>query len=504
MTRLKILFAEIGLEANTFSVERCDLKRWMPGGYSVGEDVIKNFENVGDIAGGFIRTGRELGVELIPTVAFWNAAPLLSDKARDEAHELLLAEIRKHLGEFDAIALGIHGAGASETSDDLEDYTLTRVRELVGEDMPICVCLDLHGNISDNMIRKSDILMGIKTYPHTDFPEIGGKGLRTLVQLLQGKIRPEQAVCHVPIIIPSAIGCTLESPMKDLENWAADYARKNGLIDATIFHGFAYADVPDMGISVTVVSEKDAQKHADAIGRHIWENRQKLLYHGNTPAEALDKAAALADQPGEGYVVVNDSADNPGGGTPGDGTDLLRELLQRNMPNTIFQSIVDPEIAALAHKAGVGGRISGKLGGKTDHMHGEPIDFEDAEVLNLSNGDAWIAAPIYTGLYLAYGPSARIRIGQVEVVVTTNLPHQNFDDRAALMTGADLNRYRIVCLKSSVHFKGFFRSRAKAIVPAEPRGSNTANIELLPYEKVRRPKFPLERSFDWDPETGIR
>ncbi len=117
---MKILFAEIGLEANTLSSERTDLKRWMPGGYSVGEEVIENFQNVADMAGGFIRAGRELGIEMIPAVVLWNAGPLMFDKTRDEAISILVEEIKKHLGEFQGIALGLHGAGASETCDDLE------------------------------------------------------------------------------------------------------------------------------------------------------------------------------------------------------------------------------------------------------------------------------------------------------------------------------------------------------------------------------------------------
>ena len=494
---MKILFAEIGLESNTFSSELTDLKRWMPGGYSVGEEVIKKFENISDMAGGFIRTGRELGIEMIPTVVFWNAGTLMYDKTRDEAVGLMIKEIKKHLGEFEGIALALHGAGASETCDDLESFTIKAVRDVVGPDIPIVVCLDLHGNISQEMLDMSTMLMGVKTYPHVDFPEIAGKGLRALIATIKGELKPQHALCQVPIIVPQAACCTLELPMKEFADHVAEYAEQNGLIDATIFHGFAYADVPATGISITVVAEQDAEMHAKILGQWVWENRKKLLHHGMMPDEAIDNALEILKQPGEGYVVINESSDNPGGGTPGDGTYLCRELLKRNLPNTIFGSIVDPETARAAHTVGVGGTFSGRLGGKTDNMHGEPIEFENAEVLNLSCGDAWIVAPIYTGFHLVYGKSARIRIGNVEVIVTENLPHQNFDDRVFLMTGADINQYKIICLKSSVHFKGFFAPRAKGIVSTEPPGINTANIHLLDYKKVRRPIFPLEKDFHW-------
>lgn len=201
---------------------------------------------------------------------------------------------------------------------------------------------------------------------------------------------------------------------------------------------------------------------------------------------------------GDGYVVINETSDNPGGGTPGDGTYLLREFLRRDLAGAIMGYIPDKEIALKAHEVGVGGYISGLLGGKTDNLHGAPIAFKNAKVIALSDGHAIHTSPMRKGLPVCYGKAARLRIGNVEVVVSETLSQQTLDDRPFIIVGADIEQYRIIGIKSSVHFRAFFQSRAKAIVTADPPGIHTANFKQLPYKKIRHPIYPLE------PETAFK
>ena len=240
------------------------------------------------------------------------------------------------------------------------------------------------------------------------------------------------------------------------------------------------------------MAETGAEEAADELADWVWENRHALDPICLSAEEAVDEALAELERDGEGYVVINETSDNPGGGTPGDGTHLLREFLRRDLEGAIMGYIPDKEIALKAHEAGIGGFISGKLGGKTDNQHGEPIDFENAEVLALSDGHAVYTSPMYKGLPVCYGKSARLRIGNVEVVVTETLSQQTFDDRPFAIVDADLQRYRIVGVKSSVHFRAFFQPLAKAIVTADPPGIHTANFKQLTYKKIRRPIYPLD------------
>lgn len=489
---MKILFGMLGHETNTFASDEGTFERWAPSGWTVGEDIFRVYDGAPDYPGGMIKAAREEGVELIPTVALLNAGPLITKEALDYALGTLLGYVEQYKDEIDGICLGLHGAGAAEGTDDLEAHILQKVRDIVGYDMPITVSLDLHGNITEDMVRLSDGLFGIKQYPHVDQAEAGYLAMKTLIKILRGECSPTTALRRLPMLIACAMGSTFNMPMKGFTEHVAEYAKQKGLLDATLFHGFPYGDVPCAGASVVVVAEEGAEEAADELAKWVWDRRHELDPVCLSCEEAIDVALAEFDKEGDGYVVINETSDNPGGGTPGDGTHLLREFLRRDLKGAIMGYIHDEEIALKAHAAGVGATISGLLGGKTDKLHGEPIAFENAKVIALSDGHAVYTSPMYKGLAVCYGKTARLRIGNVEVVVTETLSQQTFDDRPFMVVGADVEQYRIVGVKSSAHFRAFFQPRAKAIVTADPPGIHTANFSQLTYSKLQRPIYPLD------------
>ncbi len=492
---MKILFGMLAHETNTFASDKGTFERWAPNGWTVGDDILRVYDGAPDYPGGMIKAGREEGVELIPTVALINAGPLITKEAIDYALGTLLGYVEQYKDEIDGICLGLHGAGAAEVTDDLEAYILQKIREIVGNDMLITVSLDLHGNISEDMVRLSNGLFGVKHYPHVDQAEAGYLAMKTLIRMLRGECKPKTVLRQLPLFIAPSMACTFKMPMQGFTEHVAAYAAEKGLIDATLFHGFPYTDVPYTGASIVVVAEEGAEEAADDLAHWVWNNRYVLDPICLSAEEAVDEALVELAKEGEGYVVLNETSDNPGGGTPGDGTHLLREFLRRDLEGAIFGYVADKEIALKAHEVGVGGAISGLLGGKTDNQHGAPIVFENAKVIALSDGHAIYTTPMWKGLSVCYGKTARLRIGNVEVVVSEKLSQQTLDDRPFIIVGADIEQYRIIGVKSSVHFRAFFQSRAKAIVTADPPGIQTANFKQLPYKKIRRPIYPL------DPET---
>ena len=494
---MKIIFGILGNETNTFSSDIGTFERWAPNGWTTGPEVISRYRGSPEYAGGMIQAAEEEGVELVPTVALHSAGPLITKEALDFAMGTMCDMIAANLEGTDGVCLGLHGAGAAEGADDLEAYTLQKVREVVGNDMPITVSLDLHGNISEDMVRLSNGLFGIKQYPHIDMAEAGYLAMKTLIGIIRGQCHPETALVHIPMFTNCCNACTFHDPMKAFTDHVAQYAKEHGLIDATYFHGFPYCDVACAGASIVVVAEKGqgAQKAAEELAHWVWDHRHALDVECLSPAQALDRALDELKKPGEGYVVINEASDNPGGGCPCDGTWMLQELLRRDQPRSIVGFIFDPEMAAKAHAAGVGGKVAGKPGGKTDNIHGAPVDVVDAEVCALSDGKATYVTPMQKGQPICYGKTARLRIGQVEVIVTSILAGQTLDDRVFLVIGADINDYDIVCIKSTTHFRAFFQPRAKAIVTTNPPGIHTADYSLLTYHKIQRPIYPL------DPDT---
>ncbi|MER8849635.1 M81 family metallopeptidase [Mesorhizobium australicum] len=484
---MKILFGMLVHESNSFASGAGDFK-----GISVGEELFSIYRNKVGYLAGMIKAAEEYGVELIPSIAAGNAGPRVTKEAVEYAVGELVTIAEKRKGEYMGICLALHGAGVAENADDLEAYILEKVREVVGPDMPITVSLDLHGNISPELAKWSNGLFGCKQYPHIDEAEAGYLAMKTLIRILRGEAISQTAVIQLPWLVDARMGNTFVEPMKSVTDYVADYAAKHGLIDAAFFHGYGYSDVHFVGASVVVVAEKGAHEAAVEIARHIWEKREQLKGPAAPmPDVAVDHALAALETPGTGYVVLVEVSDNPGAGGPGTGTHLLREVLRRDPKKAIFGFICDPEIAFLAHEVGVGGEVTGLLGGKTDKIHGTPIELRNARVCALSDGNATYVSPMMEGLAVCYGKTARLRIGNVDIIVTE---HANaaYDDRPFLITGADIAQYEIVCIKGTNHFRAFFDPRAKAVVATDPPGVTSKNFGSFNYQKVRRPIYPID------------
>ncbi|TIU01261.1 MAG: M81 family metallopeptidase [Mesorhizobium sp.] len=497
---MKILFGRIGYETNTFAPGTADLDRWAPNGLLRGNDIFTQFRNTPDYLGGMIRAAEDCAVELIPSVAVHDiAGPKLTKEAVEHVVGELVRVAEERRGEYTGICMMLHGAGCAENTDDLEAYTLERLREVVGPDMPITAALDLHGNITPEMVELSNGLFGCKQYPHIDMAEAGYLAMTTLIGMLRGEVRPHTALVQLPLLV-FKMGQTSIEPLKSVTEYVADYVDKHDLIDATFFQGFAPADVPCVGASVVVVSENGAEDAATEIAKYVWAKREQMKPDEfPMPDAAVDLALAELKEPGVGYIVINETSDNAGGGAPGDGTHLLREILARDLPRAIFGYLYDPEIAVLAHKVGVGGAVSGLLGAKTDELHGTPIELHDAKVCALSDGNAIYVTPMYAQVPVSYGKTTRLRVGNVEIIVTQNLYDQTYDDRPFLLTGADITQYQIICIKSAVHFRAFFESRAKAIVTTDPPGLTTGKMAAYDWHRARRPIYPINLDTPFDP-----
>ena len=493
---MKIVIGKLGQETNTFSIEKGTFEYWSRAGWCTGNEILNVFRGKTDYLSGMIKVADEHEVELIPTVSMLDAGPLITREALDYALGEMLKIISKHRDEINGVCLALHGAGCAEGIDDIEAYILANVRKIIGNDIPIMITLDLHANMSQAMLDETQGIFGIKQYPHTDYEQAGEKAMQCLIDYLQkGRILYESLI-KLPILLPCSAGNTVNGLMAPFEKKVSEFKREHKLVDATVFHGFPYADRPLTGMSVLTVSEEsqdDADKTAQYLANYIWENREQLRYTIINAHEAVNAAAEfLENSDDDGYIVINETSDNPGGGTACDATGLLSELMKRQEYKSILGYIHDPEIAILAHRLGVGSTISGFLGAKKDNLHGKPIYLDNAYVAALSDGEAVYNSPIVAGQKINYGKSARIVIGNCEVVVVEKNAQQTYDDATFTMVGADINDYQIVGVKSSNHFRAWFAPRAKAIITANEAGIQTDDLSLLPYEHINRPMFPLD------------
>jgi len=486
---MRIAICEFGRETNTFAtgvVTYSDIeKTWYPA-----ESIIPTFRGSAQYLGGMIRAAEEEKVEIVPLRSMRiTASAAIADEAMAQITDMICRELEAVKDTIDGVCFAMHGAGCSVTEFDMESYTLRALRKVVGAEMPITASLDLHANMSREMVSLCQGFFGLKENPHIDCASAGYNAFKALVATIRGDLKPRMGLVQLPMLITPATGSTYAEPMKSAKEYFARYCAEHDLADATLFHGFSAADHENSSCSVLVVANgEDPMPHAKALANYFWNRRAEFIPHTLTPDEAIDKALASVK---DGYVIINEISDNPGSGCPGDGTHLLRALLKRNLPKTVFQFITDREVAEQAKQAGVGAKISIRLGAKTDNMHGTPIELEDVEVLAVSDGRFEQSSPLYAGLWSQLGTTVRLRSGNVEFVVDSHRT-QATDDGALRITGSFLEKYKIVCLKSANHFRGFFEPRADAIVTADPPGLRCSDLNTYPFRRIPRPIYPLD------------
>ncbi|MDG5473139.1 M81 family metallopeptidase [Jeotgalibacillus sp. ET6] len=497
MTKHKIAIGGIKHETNTFSNVKATVDMFKQNEWESGQEIINNHRGVGDYLGGIISKGEEMNVELIPT--FWASANPMGLITREAYQELLanLLSSIKQVRDLDGICLVLHGGGIADGVEDLEGSILSEVREVVGKKIPIVATLDLHANLTETMINEADALLGVNFYPHTDCYERGQEAVETLIDIVEGKIKPVMHFEKLPMMIPSSTSD--HSPVKDINERCWKWEEQQGVIDCTFFHGFSHTDIPDMRLSVLTTTDGD-QELAATISRdvtdEIWDLREDFYLPLPGPREGLEQA--LSEQGGP--IVINETSDNPGAGAPGDGTHLLKEMIEMNIEHACFGFMYDPETAKAAHEAGIGSRISISLGGKTDSLHGSPLAVH-AYVKALSDGKFVHSTEMYKGKKMNLGKSARLQIGHVDVIVCS-IRAQTFDEQMFILHGIDVTDYKIVALKSENHFRSSFTPLAKKIITVDSPGLSCYNLQNLNYKRVNRPVYPLDKGFNRREDKG--
>ena len=484
---MRIAIGQVGHETNTFSEVPTTVESFESFEWVEEEGVLHRHRGVRDYLGGMIDRAEVLEIEVVPT---FSAFAYPSGIITAETHEAIVSAIVRGLGRaegVDAVCLSLHGAGVTEETDDLETDVLEAVRGIVGYSVPVVATLDLHANVTEGMLRETDALLGVNLYPHTDSYERGEEAISLTREILGGSVRPVMSLTRLPLMIPTS---TTNLPPARIVNEACwEKEGEPGVLDCTFFHGFPYADIPVVGTSVLAIADGDeglARRLSREMAEEVWKMREDFFPEMPSPEGGIKQALGEEVRP----VVLNETSDNPGGGTPGDGTYLLRAMLEAGLEDACFALMNDPEVARMAHDAGVGSRVEVLLGGKTDSLHGEPLAV-DAYVKCLTDGKFVQSSPMWRGLDVDHGPSARLRIGGVDVVVGS-ANAQVLDEQVFLLHGIDVADYKVVGLKSSQHFRAAFESVSERIITVDSPGLSTLKLSTFQYGRIRRPVYPLD------------
>ncbi len=504
MAPVRVAIGGISHESSTFATVPTTLTDFEQRHLAAGEGLLARFSGTRTAIGGFLDAAREGDFEVVPTIA---ASATPGGPVTAEATRVLVERLTEGLrgalaaGPVAGVLLDLHGAMVSELDDDGEGFILRAVREVVGPDLPVFVDLDLHGNVTQEMVDLATVTIAYDEYPHTDPYDRGHELGLLLARIVRDEVKPATALVKIPIIAGLQRQYTHAEPMLGVKRLAHEIEREPGMLAVSYLPGFAWADIPPTGFSVIATSDGDAvraREAAERLARFVWDRRGEFVVRPVPVEEAVRRAMAASAGP----VVLADIGDNPGGGTPADGTTLLDALLRLGATRAALAPLRDPEAVTEASAAGEGARISLRLGGKTDPFHGEPLAVS-GRVVRITDGRFVHTGPMSTGISINLGPTAVLALdgqdgGEVEVVVTSHR-YQPTDLGIFRAQGIEPTDRQILAVKSSVHFRAAFEPIARDIIEVDTPGLTSPHLDNLEFRRLTRPIYPFDPEMTWHP-----
>ena len=489
---MRIATGGVSHETSTFVRTPTTIRDFVDGkGLFRGDEIIDRFRGTNTCTGGFIEGAEKHGYELVPLL--WTFA-FPSGLIVREDYDLLKSEFLERLlraesesGPVDGVLLDLHGAMVIHGIEDGDGDFIEAVREVIGPDHPIVVTQDLHGNHTKRRVEVADAIIGFDTYPHVDLTERGCEAADLIVRTIRGEVCPAMAIHQLPLLWSAACQVTAQPPMDEAVRKVHEIEQRPGILNVTLATGFPLADVPEVGASVIVTADADpslAQSVADELGAWIWQRRERWYRELSTVREGLAEGERIGKYP----IILADQADNTGGGAPGDSTEVLQTFLDLRLQDALVLYMVDPEVTEQAYAAGVGGRISAVLGGKSDPAQGAPVEM-DGEVVAISDGKFQYDGPMFAGLTGDLGLSAWLRSGGVSVVVVS-AREQPFDQAFARSLGIDCASMRYIAVKSSAHFRSGFERIAGSIHNVDAQAIHSLDFKRIVFQRTKRRLYP--------------
>ncbi len=458
-----------------------------------GPELVEALQDTSSGLGGMIEGIRQRSWQVLPT---FYAAAMPAGLVEGTAYQALLAQLCSQVANVlpvDGLLLHLHGAMVTETTLDAETEIVAQMRRIVGRQIPIVVVLDMHGNINPDLAEQADVLLAYDTNPHIDLHPRGMEAVAVLEDILAGNIRPVTVVRNLPFLLAPQVTDTSELPLRALHTRVREMEQDENVVAISVLGGFVYADTPWTGASVIVCTHDSpdlAASLADELGVLLTSYRDHMTFQALPPDQAVREAL----QTSAGPVILVDSADNIGGGTPGDGTDALRAMLAAEVQEGTVV-IADPAAVRACQRAGLGARLTLQVGGKTDDFHGSPVEVA-GEVRALSPGvfpcelqDHHFAA--FYGATLDMGDTAWFRAGGVNIVLNTRKTPP-FDLAQLRGIGIVPEQQKMIAVKAAVAYRTAYLPIAAQVIEMDTAGLCSANMQRFPFRHIRRPVFPLD------------
>lgn len=504
---MRIAVAEIIHESNTFAPNITSLSQFR---LLKAQQFEKFYSGAHSHCTGFFDGAAEFGYEAIPLFSAYGGA---GGTVAGDAHEWLMTELVNQLkaaSPIDGVLLGLHGAFVSQSYDHADEETARRVRAAF-PNVPFVCTLDPHSSIRAGLVESVDALIVYKTNPHIDMRERGLQAAEIITRIVRGQVKPTQAYVQVPMMINIVHQHTASPPISDLWAMLSECEKQTGVLAVSMSLCYQYSDVAAMGNAVVVVTDQNlsqAKRIASDLSSRLLALRGRLRVDIPSVAEAVTLAHEVASGNtsahrhfirlrGTGPVVIVDIGDNVGGGSAGDSTFLLSELLSQNVAGWQF-TIADSAAVQACVKAGVGGVVEIFVGGKRDALHGSPV-LVTGFVKALHNGQYEEREPRHGGV--RWSDMGLCGLVQIEtptldsqpnyLVLTSNISYpMSLHHLSAL--GIDPEYMKILVVKGAIAWKAAYEPIMQGFIVADSPGATQVNPRRWQYKKARPGLFGLE------------
>lgn len=486
---MRIAVAGFMHESNTFNPMRTDRAAFVAQSLLFGPDMLNDWRDAHHEVGGFLQAVAAAGDEAIPLGMAWaTPAGPVADAVLDEITGRFIDELRRQ--KPDGLLLAQHGAMVAESFLDADGEVVSRLRKALGPDFPIVVTYDLHGNLSERAIDSSNAAIAYRTCPHVDQKECGQRAAKILHRMLHDGLRPCQALAKPPLIVNIMVHDTSQDPLKTFMDEARELEQQPGVLAVSLLPGFPYADVPQMGPSVVVVTTGDAalaRREADRFAERLWDARERLAARLPDAATAVAQALRTERVP----VVLVDTGDNVGGGSAGDSTIILSEMLRQGVTDGVV-CLYAPEEVQLCARAGVGQEVQFSVGGKVDRKHGDPVAV--AGKVRVLHDGSYLEAQVRHGGQRVnnMGLTALVEIQGRNLLVLNTLRHPPFSLGQLTCLGIQPERQRVLVVKAAIAYKAAYQPIVGTTIAVDTPGTTAVNPERFAYRHIRRPLFPLK------------
>ena len=481
-TRYRIGIGGIAIESSTFSPLPATIDDFL---IHRGNEIVVNYPY---FEGGTFE--RRDDVEWIGTL---KARAIPGGPIERTSYDAMKSELIERLQAalpLDGFFFDIHGAMTVIGLDDAEGDLITAIRETVGSACIISTGMDLHGNVSDVLVGAIDCFTAYRQAPHVDAMETKARAVRSLLSLLDSGTRPLRAFVRIPVNLPGEKTSTMWEPGATVYKQLEESDPVAGVIDASLWVGYVWADQPRANATtvVTGTDEEAIRGEALKIAKRYWDARAEFRF--GVPTGTADWAIDEALKLNQKAVLISDSGDNPTAGGAGDVPYMVERLIARpdlasGERTAIVGAIASAEAVRAAKAAGIGGEVTVTIRGVNDPVNGSPLELTG------------VVYSIYENVPVG-GDIAVIRHGGVYVIVPSRRkPYHHMREFANL--NLDVQDFDLTVGKWG-YLEPELKNAASAAYQALTPGAVNQDIESLPFERVERPVFPLDRDMaepDW-------